>query len=131
MAAPGSVEAILSSIPDPQLQRAMKNLFRYILTNLAFGRATGSTSQSAASTAVPSENLVGGYFTATTPGVANQEFAVAHSFGHAPYLAVPVLPLDQVNASMVQLTVSRAADASNVYFKSPATSQPIYLYIEG
>lgn len=131
MASPGNVEAILSSVQDVNLQRSLKNLFRYILRNMAFGRATGNSGQSAVSVNAPSENLSGGFFSATTPAVANQEFAVPHNVGRAPYLLIPVAPLDQVGAAIVRLTVSRAADASNVYLKSPDTAQPVYFYIEG
>ena len=131
MASPGNIEAMLNGISDASLQGILKNVFRYLLTNLRFGRATGSTGQSAASTAIPAENLNGGYYTVTTPAGANTEFAVPHNFGHAPYLCIQVMPLDQVSAAIVRLTNSRVADASNVYLKSPETSQTIYLYLEG
>lgn len=131
MASFGNIDAMLTGVDDVGLQRVLKGVFRYLLTNLRLGRATGSTGQSAASTAIPSENLSGGFFTATTPGTANQEFTVPHNFGRAPYLLIPVIPLDQLGAAIVRLTVSRAADASNVYLKSPDTSQPVYMYLEG
>lgn len=130
MAAPGAIDTMLAGVSDVGLQRVLKGIFRYLLTNLRVGRATGS-SQSAVSTTVPSENLTGGFFTATTPAVANQEFTVPHNFGSTPYLLIPVAPLDQVSAAIVRLTVSRAADASNVYLKSPDVSQPFYVYLEG
>lgn len=131
MASFGNIDAMLSGVSDVGMQRILKGVFQYLLSNLRFGRATGSTSQSAASTAVPAENLNGGYFTATTPAVANREFTIPHNFGHAPYLLIPVVPLDQVGAAIVRLTVSRVADSSNVYLKSPETSQPIFVYLEG
>lgn len=121
---------MLTAITDPAAQLTLKGIFRYVLKNAAFGRATGST-QSAASTAVPAENFSGGFFKGTTPAVANREFTIGHNFGRSPYLLIPVLPLDQVSASIVRLTVSRAADASNVYLKSAETSQPIFVYLEG
>lgn len=130
MASAGQIDALLGGIPDPNTQTVLKGIFRYLLTNLRLGRATGST-QSAASTATKAENLSGGYFSATTPAVANTEFAMPHTYGRPPYLLIPVLPLDQVNAAIVRLTVSRAADASNVYLKSPDTAQTVYVYLEG
>lgn len=131
MAASGNVENMLTGLTDPTMQRVFKNVFRYVLTTLAFGRATGSTSQSAVSTNVPAENLSGGYINGRTPSVANTEFAIAHNFGRSPYLCIPVLPLDQVGASIVRTTVSRAADSSNIYLKSPDVNQPVYFYVEG
>lgn len=131
MADSASVEAQLTAIPDVLLQKIFKGIFRYILTTTTFGRATAGGGVSAVSPATPSINLVGGFFVGVTAGVANQEFAVQHNFGRAPYLVIPVLPLDTTGAAIVRLSVSRAADAVNVYLKSPDTSQTIYLYIEG
>lgn len=131
MAASGNVENMLTGLTDPTMQRVFKNVFRYVLSTLAFGRATGSTAQSAVSTNVPAENLAGGYINAKTPSVANTEFAIPHNIGRPPYLCIPVLPLDQVGASIVRTTVSRVADSSNVYLKSPETSQPVFFYVEG
>lgn len=131
MASPGNIEAMLSGISDLEVQLVLKSVFRYLLTNLRLGRATGSTRQSSASTAVPAENLSASYFTATTPSVANTEFAIPHNFGRPPYLLIPVAPLDQTGASIVRVTVSRPADNSNVYLKSPETSQQVYVLIEG
>lgn len=131
MANPSTVETFLTGIPDDKIQSVLKGVFRYILGDTRFGRATGTGQQSKASTNAKATNLGGGYLSSTTPAIANTEFAVAHNFGHAPYLCIPVLPLDQVNAGIARLVVSRVADASNLYFKSADTSQVIYLYVEG
>lgn len=130
MANPGTIDTMISSIPDQKIQVALKAIFRYFVSNILFGRATGST-QSATSTSVRATNLGGGFIQGTTSAVANREFALPHNLGHPPYLLIPVLPLDQVNAGMVRLVVSRAADASNVYLKSADTSQPFFVYVEG
>lgn len=131
MANPSTAETFLTGIPDQAIQGVLKSVFRYILGDIRFGRATGTGQQSAASVNAKATNLGGGYLVATTPAVANTEFAVAHNFGHAPYLCIPVLPLDQVNAGIARLVVSRAADASNLYFKSADAGLPIFLYVEG
>lgn len=123
MAAFGNVEAQLNGITDQIVQNILKAVFRYVLKNgITFGNATKGS---------PALNMQGGYFSGTTPSTANQEFAIAHSFGRTPYLAIPVLPLDQVNAAIPRLQVSRAADASNLYLKSPETGQTVFFYIEG
>ncbi len=131
MASPANIETMLNGVQDVPLQRVLKSAFRYLLANLRLGRATGSSGQSSSSTAKPAENLSGGYFSGVTPAVANREFAIPHSFGSPPYLLLPVLPLDQIGASLVRLTVSRAADANNVYLQSPETGQTIFFYLEG
>jgi hypothetical protein len=132
MAASSNIEAMLNGIADPAIHLTLKSVFRYLLSTLAFGRATAGGGVSAASTAVPSVNFLGGFtMPVTTPATANREFTIPHSFGRAPYLLIPVMPLDQVGASTVRLTVSRPADAANVYLKSPEVNQSIFVYLEG
>lgn len=113
---------MLNGITDLIPQRILKAAFKYILRDIRFGRVTVGKAAT---------NMSGGFFSGMTPAIANQEFAVAHTFGTPPYLLLPVLPLDQVSASMVRLTVSRPADAQNVYLKSPDVSQSIFVYLEG
>jgi len=127
MANESTVESYLTGIKDTALQLIMKSVFKYALKDIRFGRGTTSTGGSG----VACTNMGGGIFTAKTPSVANQEFTIQHSFGHAPYLLLQVMPLDQVNAANVRLTLSRAADATYIYLKSPETSQPVYVYLEG
>lgn len=122
MANSSTAETALNGIQDLTTQRVLKAVFKSILSDIRFGRATVGRA---------AMNMSGGYFSGTTPAVANQEFAIAHNFGSPPYLLLPVLPLDQVGASMVRLTLSRAADASNVYLKSPETGQTVFFYLEG
>ena len=76
------------------------------------------------------ENLSGHYFTATTPSTAQTEFSIAHGLGTTPRMALPVVPLNVVNAQMVDLKVTRAADTQRAYFSSPSTAAVVYLYIE-
>jgi hypothetical protein len=130
VASSGTVETLLSSVQDTPLRLTLLGVFRYLLGSLTFGRATGST-QSAASLRTPADNFGAIFVKGTTAPTANKEFAVPHSLGRSPYLLIPVLPLDQVNAQIVPLTLSRVADATNVYLKSSSTSAPIYLYLEG
>lgn len=122
MASSSNVETMLNGIVDLVQQRILKAAFKYVLRDIRFGRVTLGKA---------AVNLSGGYFSGITPSVANQEFTIPHTFGSPPYLLLPVLPLDQVGASMVRLTLSRAADASNVYLKSPDVSQTVFVYLEG
>lgn len=121
MADSGNIETMLASL-DPDTRRVFKEIFDYLLKNLRLGRAVNGDA---------SENFGAGFFKGTTASTANDEFSIAHTFGRAPYLLIPVLPLDTVNARMVDLKVSRAADSSRVYLKSSVASAPIFVYLEG
>lgn len=131
MANPSTVENMLSAVPDGTIRRVLVSAFRYFLIDIRFGRVGGST-QNATSTASKATNLSGWFLPpVTTPSSANTEFAVPHNLNTTPYLCMQVLPLNVLNAGMVRLVVSRVADSSNLYLKSPDTSQLIYLYVEG
>lgn len=122
MADQGYVEALLAGLEDGGQRRVFSAIFKYVLKSIRFGRAEDE---------MPSTNLGGGFFAATTPGVANTEFSIVHSFGHPPYLLIPVLPLDQVGATIVPLRVERAADNNRIYLSSSETDQPIIVFLEG
>lgn len=118
----GNVETMLAGVSDQPLRRVLKSVFQYVLKDVRFGRAEDGD---------PSKNFGAGFYTATTPAVAGTEFSIAHGFGRTPYLLIPVLPLDTVNATIVPLTVSRAADEGRVYLTSTEASAPITVYLEG
>ena len=120
MANPSYVESLLGSL-DRDLRATFKRVFDYVLRNLRFGPAAHQTR---------CENLQAYYLTSTTPAVANQEFSIAHGLARAPYLLIPVLPLDQTNARIVPLKMTRTADVSRIYLSSPSTSAAIYVLVE-
>lgn len=120
MAKASYVEALAGGL-DSTLRRALRAIFDYVLRNLRFGRYEASK---------PSENFQAYFYTATTDAVANTEFSIAHSLGRTPYLLIPVLPLDVVNAQIVPLKVTKAADAQRVYLSSSTTSAVIHVLIE-
>jgi diacylglycerol kinase family enzyme len=124
MADRGYVKTILAGLkPEADsLKRSFTAIFEYLLKDIRFGRAEDG---------VASTNFGGGFFTATTAAVANEEFSITHSFGRTPYLLIPVLPLDAVDASIVPLQVTRAADAQKVYLSSSETGVSIVVYLEG
>src|SRR5512147_718687 len=114
--------SLMGGLP-PDAKRVLTNIFDYLLKTIRFGRPDHKTA---------SVNLAGQFYQATTPAVANTEFTVPHYFaGTAPYLLIPVLPLDTVNAQLVPLTVTRAADTNRVYLSSSATSAAICFFLEG
>ena len=69
-------------------------------------------------------------FTSTTSSVANTEFSFTHGLGSVPSQLFPVLDLSQVNAQLVPLQVSRAADTQRVYLKSSSTSAVFTVLVE-
>jgi len=121
MADYANVESKLNSLEDT-LRRVFKDIFQYVLKDLRFGRAIHGD---------PSKNFGGGFFQGVTPGVANTEFSIQHTFGRVPYLAFQVIPLDAVNSKIVRLQNAKAADSSRVYLKSPDTDSTFMLYVEG
>lgn len=120
MASKPYVQTLLGGT-DPNTKRSLTQVFDYVLSNLRLGRPTDRGS---------SENLRAYFYTATTPAVASQEFSIRHGLGAAPYLAVPVLPLD-VGARTVPLLVTRAPDAERIYLSSSETNAPVCLLVEG
>ena len=118
----GAVETILSGLTGNQDKYIHQQVWKRVLPDLRFGRATAGT---------PAKNFGGGYFAATTPAVADTEFVVPHSFGRPPYLLIPVLPLDQLNARIVPLKNTRLPDALNMYLSSSVTSATVFFYLEG
>lgn len=120
MATIGFVEALLGGL-EANTKRALVEVFRYVLPNQRLGPVEHQKK---------TESFQGYYLNSTTSSTANDEFSVVHGLGRTPYLAVPVLPLDQVGAKTVRLEVARAADGQRVYLKSPEASAPISLFVE-
>ena len=121
MADTATVQTYLNAL-DEATRRIFNTVFDYVLKDIRFGRATDGE---------VSKNFGGGFFKGTTPGTANQEFTILHTFGRKPYLGIPVLPFDQTGAKIVRLEITRPADASRVYLRSPDTDSSFFLYLEG
>ena len=120
MAQPAYVESLTGSLP-PEQRQVWKRVFDYVLGNLRFGPVVHQTR---------TENHQAYWLTGTTPAVALTPFSIAHGLGRVPYVAIPVLPLDAVNAQIVPLQVPRAADASRIYLQSTSTSAGVWLMVE-
>lgn len=120
MARTAYIETLIGGL-DSTLRRALKQVFEYVLGNLRLGRIEDKQR---------AENFQMFFFKATTPTTANTEFEIVHGFGRAPYLLLPVLPLDVVGAKMVRLEVSKASDANRIYLKSPETDATFYVGLE-
>lgn len=111
---------MLGGVP-PELKKPLTDIFRYVLPNGRFGPVSHQTK---------SENFSAGYVTSTTHTTANTEVSVVHGLGRTPYLMLPVVPLDVIGAASVRVQVTRAADASRFYYRSPDTNAVIYFYVE-
>jgi hypothetical protein len=116
-----AIEAALGGLPSAQ-KVALMNAFREIIKGMRFGRPVDGH---------PAENFAGGFYAAVTPSVAGEEFSIAHDFGIAPYLVVPVLDVRTVGLRTVPLAVSRVADARRVYLTSTVADAPVILFVEG
>src|SRR3990172_785306 len=77
------------------------------------------------------ENFNGFNVTSTT-ATSTSEFSIEHGMGRAPYRAMPALDLNVIGASIVPLTVTRAADHRRIYVKTDAgsTGREFSLYVE-
>jgi hypothetical protein len=110
---------------DAPIKKAFTSLFTELVPDIRFGHPTGDNAKDAA------KNFGGGFFQGTTHATPNTEFSITHGFGRVPYLAIPVLPLDQVNSQIVPLKVTQAADNKRVYFSSSEASAAFTVFIEG
>jgi hypothetical protein len=57
---------------------------------------------------------------------------VLHGLGRIPYLMLPIADVTNPGATLVPLTVTRAADAQRIYLKTEAgsTNKRFTLYLE-
>ncbi len=120
MASIGFIESLLNVFPQDQ-RRALGESFREAIKLFRIGSPEAGKS---------SENLAGGFLEVTTSTTAGQEVAVAHGLGVTPYLVMPVVPVQSSGVSMVPFTVTRSADASNIYVSSSLTARTFRLYVE-
>jgi hypothetical protein len=117
MAAPGYIAQLLNRL-DADTRQALTAAFEYVMREFSLGANTKA------------ENFNWFRVEGTTHATANTEFSVSHGMDHAPSKLVPIIPLDTVNATLPQLTVTRAADARRVYLKSASTGAFFVAYLE-
>lgn len=110
---------------DAPIKKAFTTILTEQVPDTRFGHPTGDNASDAA------KNFGGAFFQGTTASVANTEFSITHGFGRVPYLAIPVLPLDQVNTRAVDLKVTKAADNKRIYLSSSVVSAAFTIYCEG
>jgi hypothetical protein len=120
MATPGTVQTLLGGLPT-DTKRVLQAVFDFVLRSGRFGQPGHQ---------MPTENVGRAFVEGTTHAVAGTEFSIVHGLEVAPYLAVPVLPLQSVNARIVPLTVTQAADARRIYLSSSEESAAFTLLVE-
>lgn len=99
-------------IKDETTRRILTTAFEHVLGNIRVGEPVRQ--QRATNMQM--------YFQSSTTGASTGEFTVEHGMGTQPSVLIPVLDVRQVGASLPQVEVSRAADASRVYLKPSAGS---------
>lgn len=101
---------------------ALEQAFTYVLANLTIGAYDPDRRRAS--------NFQWYWCAGTTSSNANIEFSIAHGLGKVPSVLLQALPLNQVNAQIVPLRVSRAADANRVYLTSSSTGAAIFVLVE-
>ena len=99
----------MNALPE-DIRYPMRQAFYYLMDNWRFGVDRRA------------ENAQLYRLTSTTATVANTEFSIAHGMGAAPTQIVQLLDLSKINAQIVPLQVSRAADSQRIYLKSTSTN---------
>ncbi len=117
----GLIESTLNGLPEG-VRKVMLNFVRQTFKSLAFG---------APSSTVTSATNFGGHLVAvTTSGTTNQEVAIRHGLPRVPRLFIPALDPSDEDATLPEVTVTKAADATYLYVSSPETSKRFVLYVE-
>lgn len=121
MASIGYLESLLNTLPQA-LKVPMVAFTREAFKTLNFGAPQ--------STAKAATNFHGNLVPLTTAANSGDEVAVAHGLGRVPRTLFNLVGLDTVNATLVPLTVTRAADATYLYLSSPVTDAATWVYVE-
>lgn len=122
MASTSYLESLLNTLPAP-IKTPLVAFTREAFKTLRFGAPD-------AEDAVAAENFGGHLVPFVTAAIADREVAVAHGLGRIPRLLIPCLPLNVVNATLPDLTITQAADATYVYLSSPTVSGSAWMYLE-
>jgi hypothetical protein len=117
MATKGAIDLYVNALPE-DIRYPIRQALYYIMDNWRLGDG------------VRAENAQWYPVESTTASVANTEFVIKHNLATTPGRFIPVLRLNEVNDQIVPLTVSRAADATNVYLKSSSTSAVFSGFLE-
>lgn len=121
MASTGYLESLLNTLPA-QIKSPLVQFVREGFRTLRFGAPDEN--------AVAAENFGGHLVPFVTSSTPDNEVAIAHGLGRTPRLLIPILPLNTINATLPDLTVTRAADSTYLYLSSPTGSAASWIYVE-
>ena len=121
MASLGGIESLLGSLPT-DIKRVLTEVVRALVPFLRFGPVEHQ---------LKSENF-GGYSLISTTASDTGEFTILHGLGRQPFRLMPSLDLNSSGMELVNVRVSRPADASRIYLKAIAgsTGKTFSVYIE-
>lgn len=117
MSSKGGIDVFINALPEA-IRYPLRSAFYYVSEGFRLGTATRA------------ENAQLYRYTVTTPAVANTELMLAHKLEGTPQQLIPILDLQKVNAQLVPLQTSRAADGINLYLKSSSTSAVVSFFVE-
>ena len=121
MASLGGLEALIGSLPA-DTKRVMTELLRALVPFLRFGPVEHQDK---------AENFAGATLVSTT-ATSTSEFSIQHGLGRAPFRFMPCLDLNSSGMELVNVRVSRPADASRIYLRAEAgsTGKVFAFYVE-
>ena len=117
MATKAYIDQKLNALPA-DIRGPIRDSIWYLMDNWRLGDATRA------------QNAQWYQVSGRTNAVANQEFAIRHGIGDTPKWLIPVLDVTAVNAQLITLTTSRAADNTYVYLKSSFADTPFTIFLE-
>lgn len=106
------------------IKAAFARVFEYVLDGgIRFGAVDVNSR---------AENMGGVFLSSTSAASTGTEWSVAHGLGSTPRFVMQVLKPSAVGAQVIpDLRISRAADASRIYFTSATSSNvPFFIYCE-
>lgn len=89
-----------------------------VLSNISFGEVTDNKDLS--------QNIEGWYATATSPGVADTEFAVPHQLGRIP---IGFFVLTRTKGGVVYKSLVTPWSTNNIYLKDSSVTDVLLLFI--
>ena len=121
MAALGNLEGLIGSLPA-DTKRVLTEVLRALVPFLRFGPIDHQQK---------AENFAGFSLISTT-AASTSEFNILHGLGRAPFRLMPSLDLNSSGMELVNLRVTRPADASRIYLKATAgsTNKVFSIYVE-
>lgn len=120
MANKGYVNTLLNKLPSEQ-KTSLVPAFEYVLDNWRLGGAEDGQR---------AENAQWYRFDTNTAAVANEEFSIRHGLNQRPSHLMHALDLTSSGGQLVNLKVTRPADAARIYLSSPTTNAFITVWAE-